>query len=190
VSAPEPRWRARRPDEGATGTPDEPVEVAGGWRSLAPRVAVLWRIGVVGRSVLLGAAYAIADMVFGSRWEASVFHPFVAACVVCACAVGGVVGLVHAGRHVRSWRYQIGDDGLVIEWGVFWRRRAVVLRHRIVTFEISAGPVRRKSGLWKLQIRTGNSPEQLVIPGLEASAVDELATALGFGGTVDVESPA
>jgi membrane protein YdbS with pleckstrin-like domain len=145
---------------------------------------------MVCRAVLLGAAYAIADVAFGSRWETSVFHPFVGAGVAGACAVGAVVGLVHAGRHVRSWRYRIDDDALVIEWGVFWWRRASVLRHRVVTFEVSAGPVRRKSGLWKLQLRTGNSPEQLVIPGLDAGAVDELATALGFGGTIAAELPA
>lgn len=190
MSAAEPRRRAPRPDDVAAGNPEGLPGLDDGWLRLAPRVAVLWRIGIVCRAVFLGAAYAIADVAFGSRWETSVFHPFVTAGVAGACAVGVVVGLVHAGRHIRSWRYRIDNDALVIEWGVFWRRRAVVVRHRVVTFEISAGPVRRKSGLWKLQIQTGNSPEHLVIPGLDASAVDELATALGFGGTVDAELPA
>lgn len=163
------------------GSDESRARVGDGWRPIAPESAALWRIRSIVGPLVVGGLYASASLLFGSRWEQPVFDPpfagGVAGCLV-ACLVAG---LAHSGRYARSWRYRIDDGTFVMEWGVYWHRRAVIPRTRVVTFEIAAGPVRRRLGIWSLRFWTGHSPERLAIPGLSAEAVAELKDAFGFG---------
>jgi len=180
---------SRRPGaEAESGGSDEsPGQGGDGWQAIAAQSVALWRIRAVATLLAVGGLFAFARLLIGARWQPL---PDLRATAGVAVGLGlCLVGaLLHAPRHARSWRYRIDDDTVVLEWGVYWRRRAVIPRSRVVTFETAAGPVRRRLGIRRLQLWTGHSPEPLIIPGLSAQAVAELRDTFGFGGAGRIEA--
>ncbi|MFB6281764.1 MAG: PH domain-containing protein [Haloferacaceae archaeon] len=133
---------------------------------LHPRVQVVWAgkatvaaaalaagVGIVGR-IVLGLPVAVPVGVF-----------------VALLAVGVALAVA---RH-RLWRYEVRDDAIYLERGVFTRVRTVVPFVRIQHVDSSRGPVERAVGLASTVVYTaGSRGADVTIPGLTPAGADDL----------------
>jgi membrane protein YdbS with pleckstrin-like domain len=133
---------------------------------LHPRVRVVWAVQAAVTAVVVGlVVFAVSRFVL----SLPVWAP-VAAFVV--FLVGGV-GL--ALLRYRVWRYEVRDDALYLERGVFTRVRTVVPFVRIQHVDSSRGPVERLAGLASTVVYTaGSRGADVTVPGLTPDGADDL----------------
>jgi membrane protein YdbS with pleckstrin-like domain len=75
----------------------------------------------------------------------------------------------------RSWRYEVREDSLYLERGVFTRVRTVVPFVRIQHVDSSRGPLERVVGLASTVVYTaGSRGADVSVPGLTGDGADEL----------------
>jgi membrane protein YdbS with pleckstrin-like domain len=133
---------------------------------LHPRVRVVW----VGQAVVAAAALA-AGTVAVDRLLAPL-SPWVPVAVF-TVALGG--GLALAVARYRVWRYEIRDDALYLERGVFTRVRTVVPFVRLQHVDSARGPVERVAGIASVVAYTaGSRGADVTIPGLTPEGADDL----------------
>ncbi|MFB6168064.1 MAG: PH domain-containing protein [Haloferacaceae archaeon] len=93
-------------------------------------------------------------------------------------AVGGAVLLVGATLAVlryRAWGYEVRDDGIYLERGVFTQVRTVVPFVRIQHVDSSRSPVERLVGLATTVVYTaGSRGADVTVPGLTPVRADDL----------------
>jgi hypothetical protein len=135
---------------------------------LHPRVRLLWATQALLLAAVVGVVvFAVGRVVFDGRLPA--WAPL--------AAFGGLalVGVVLAVLRYRVWRYEIRDDAIYLERGVFTRVRTVVPHVRIQHVDSSRGPVERLVGLASTVVYTaGSRGADVTIPGLSPDGADDL----------------
>jgi hypothetical protein len=133
---------------------------------LHPRIRLLW----AARS-LLGALVIGAGTVAVGRFllDLPAWAPV---------ATGGVAlvgGLALVVARYRAWRYEVREDALYLERGVFTQVRTVVPFVRIQHVDSARGPVERAIGLANTVVYTaGSRGADVTVPGLTGDGADEL----------------
>ncbi|MFC4541688.1 PH domain-containing protein [Halosolutus amylolyticus] len=134
---------------------------------LTPRVRVVWlvvagiRAAIVGALIVGGAIAVSSTGVWASEpdW-------FVPAAVGLAVVLAAVRVLVAWFRY-SVWRFEIQDDGLYIERGVFTRVKTVVPYVRVQHVDSRRSPIERTTGLATMVVYTaGSRSADVAIPGL------------------------
>jgi membrane protein YdbS with pleckstrin-like domain len=133
---------------------------------LHPRVRVVWAVQATVTAVVVGlVVFAV------SRFALSL--PVWAPVTAFAVFLVGGVGL--ALLRYRVWRYEVRDDALYLERGVFTRVRTVVPFVRIQHVDSSRGPVERIVGLASTVVYTaGSRGADVTVPGLTPDGADGL----------------
>lgn len=133
---------------------------------LHPRVRVVWAAqAAVAAAVLTGVTVAVDRLAVGL--------PVWAPPAVLVVVLGVGVGLALA--RYRVWRYEVRDDALYLERGVFTRVRTVVPFVRLQHVDSSRGPVQRLLGLASAVVYTaGSRGADVRIPGLTPAGADDL----------------
>jgi len=166
-----------RPDgaERHPGTEDDPAVSGpeeGDGKSLTeartPDGRVRWKWGL--RVAIVAAVLGVitgAISVFGLEWGVL---PGVGAFVLAL-----VVGVVHALLLYRTWEYQVREDALYLERGVFTHVKTVVPFVRVQHIDTSRDPIDRLLGLSSLVVYTaGSRGADVTIPGLTPTDAEDL----------------
>lgn len=135
---------------------------------LHPRIRLLW----IARAVITAAV--IAGIIFGvSRVVDLAWLPVWAPAAVFVAF--GAVGVTLALLRYRVWRYEVRDDSLYLERGVFTRVRTVVPFVRIQHVDTARSPTERLIGLASTVVYTaGSRGADVSVPGLTAEDADDL----------------
>jgi membrane protein YdbS with pleckstrin-like domain len=148
---------------------DRPQRRDGGDRAvnrLHPRVQVVWAGQGALVASLLAAGVAILDRTLVALPEhapAAVFLGGLALAVALAVA------------RYRAWGYEVREDAIYLERGVFTRVRTVVPFVRIQHVDSSRNPVERGAGLASAVVYTaGSRGADVTVPGLTPSGADDL----------------
>ena len=149
--------RPEADDPTSTGS-DEPTATDGDLERLHPRIRLLW----AAVAVLFGLVVAVVGLLV----ERSVVDlpawvvPLVAVAVV-------VLGVAHAVERYRVWRFQLQDDALYLERGVFTRVETAVPYVRVQHIDTQRGPIDRVAGLSSVVVYTaGSRGADVSVPGL------------------------
>jgi uncharacterized protein len=140
---------------------------SGSMESLDPRARIVWVVFelVIGAVVGLGGTWLVDRFVFEVAFWVG---PVVA--VVLALAGAG-----YALLRYRVWRFEVQEDAVYLERGVFTRVESVVPFVRIQNVDTQRGPVERLAGLSSVVVYTaGTRGADATLPGL----APERATAL------------
>jgi membrane protein YdbS with pleckstrin-like domain len=133
---------------------------------LHPRIRVVWVLQAVVTAVVLGI---VALLVSRLAFSLPIWIPS----AVFAVALAAGVGLALVRYHV--WRYEVRDDALYLERGVFTRVRTVVPFVRIQHVDSSRGPLERLIGLANTVVYTaGSRGADVAVPGLTPDGADDL----------------
>ncbi|MCO8243974.1 MULTISPECIES: PH domain-containing protein [unclassified Haladaptatus] len=134
--------------------------------TLNPRVRLGWLAGV------LVAAALVGGLLVGVRRFVVAFS---LSLVVAGILVVAVLGIVYVVLNYRAWRFEIRDDDLYLEHGVFTRVTTVVPFVRVQHVDTQRGPVERLLGLGSVVIYTaGSRGADVTIPGLTPERASEL----------------
>jgi membrane protein YdbS with pleckstrin-like domain len=133
---------------------------------LDPRVRTVWVLQSALAAALVGGGLFAVDRVLG------VVPRFVAPGVAAAILL---VGAALAVLRYRAWGYEVRDDGLYLERGVFTQVRTVVPFVRIQHVDSSRSPVERLAGLATTVVYTaGSRGADVTVPGLTPVRADDL----------------
>lgn len=146
---------------------------------LTPRVRVVWlglalvRAAIFG-GIIVGAAIGLTRTGF---WE-SAPDVLVPAAVAIAVALA-LLRVFVAWRRYGVWRFELRDDDLYIERGVFTRVKTVVPYVRVQHVDSRRSPLERTAGLATVVIYTaGSRSSDVSIPGLTPTRAEELQESL------------
>lgn len=132
---------------------------------LHPRIQVLWLLRVLFASGVIGGIAA------GVTWYFS--RPIWLALVVFGGMI--VIGVVLARARYRRWGYEIREDSLYLERGVFTEVRTIVPLVRIQHVDSRRNPIERLTGLARTVVYTaGSRGADVQIPGLTVTGAEEL----------------
>lgn len=147
------------------------------WRHLHPRVKVLWWTkGAVSDLIslsILSAAVVIttANITWVPPWAGAPWW------------IGVPVGMWllllgfrawYVGAAYRQWRFQFAADHLELHYGVWWRRTSSVPYHRLQQVDEAHGPLERRLGMARVQLRSAAATTDASIPGIASRDVDEI----------------
>ena len=134
--------------------------------TLNPRIRLVWFVSVLVVATLVGGALA------GVR---RFFVEFALTFVVAAVVVAVLLGIAYVAFKFRAWRFEIRDDDLYLERGVFTRVTTVVPFVRVQHVDTQRGPVERLLGLGSVVVYTaGSRGADVTIPGLTPERASEL----------------
>lgn len=121
------------------------------------RILVVWSVRALITASVLGALTLAAHTFVGiPDWAAGVI--FTAALIL---------GVVLAIARYKRWRYEIRDDSLYLERGVFTQIRTIVPHVRIQHVDTRRTPIERLTGLASTVVYTaGSRGADVRIPGL------------------------
>ena len=130
---------------------------------LHPRQLTVMRIRAA-----IGAAVLLALIVFAdSELVRQTPVPFGIASGAAALLLALWVFLMPRRRY-RSWGYQVEEDELHIQHGLWTRARTVVPFGRVQHIDVTQGPLERRCGLGTLILHTaGTRSSAVALPGLE-----------------------
>ncbi|AZH25607.1 PH domain-containing protein [Haloplanus aerogenes] len=133
---------------------------------LHPRIRVVWAGQAAVTAVVLTVVVIVVD-------QLAVDLPIWVPPLVFLLFLVGGVGLALA--RYRVWRYEVRDDALYLERGVFTRVRTVVPFVRIQHVDSSRGPLERLIGLANTVVYTaGSRGADVTVPGLTPGGADDL----------------
>ena len=146
---------------------------------LTPRVRVVWlglalaRAAIFG-GLIVGVAIGLTQTGF---WESAP-----AALVPIAAALAVVFALLRvavAWRRYGVWQFELRDDDLYIEHGVFTRVKTVVPYVRVQHVDSRRSPLERTTGLATVVVYTaGSRSSDVSIPGLTPARAETLQESL------------
>jgi len=143
----------------------DPAEYTTERRSLSPRVQLQWGVRTVITAVVVGLIATFALRAFDQ-------DPRLGGALTAALVV---LGLVWDVLQYRVWVYQIQDDAIYLERGVFTHVRTLVPYVRIQHVDTSRGPFERTLGLSTLVVYTaGSRGADVSIPGLTPDEARDL----------------
>ena len=135
---------------------------------LDPRVQRQWRLEAAAFSTFV--AVVLLGLSFLLPWSGAA-RLGLAVVVIAAIAAG----LQYAvGIRYRYWRYGLAEDVLILQRGVWTRRRSMTPYFRVQNVDITQGPLERWLGLKRLTIRTASAFTDASIPGLDAEDAESL----------------
>jgi hypothetical protein len=133
---------------------------------LHPRIRLVWVVQSAVTALVVGAILFVVDRFLLSLPE---FLP--AGVALAAFALGAAVALAR----YRLWRYEIREDSIYLERGVFTRVRTVVPYVRIQHVDSSRRPIERVFGLASAVVYTaGSRGADVSIPGLTPDGADDM----------------
>ncbi|OAQ53908.1 hypothetical protein HTG_06465 [Natrinema mahii] len=146
---------------------------------LTPRVRVVWLALALVRAAIFGGIVvgAAIGLTRTDLWASApdVLVPAAAAIAV----VLAVLRLVVAWLRYGVWRFELRDDDLYIERGVFTRVRTVVPYVRVQHVDSRRSPLERTTGLATVVVYTaGSRSSDVAIPGLTPARADALQESL------------
>ncbi|GKZ13707.1 PH domain-containing protein [Haladaptatus sp. T7] len=134
--------------------------------TLNPRVRVVWFVSVLVLAALVGGVLA------GVR---RFLVEFALALVGAGVLAAAVIGVAYVLFKYRTWRFEIRDDDLYLERGVFTRVTTVVPFVRVQHVDTQRGPIERLLGLGSVVVYTaGSRGADVTIPGLTPERASEL----------------
>lgn len=138
---------------------------------LDPKVQVLWAVRWLIVAVVLGGLSALGRPLL-ARWLGASLPGVTPLAVAVAVLLLGV-GLTAA--RYRLWRFEVREDALYLERGVFTRVHTVVPFVRIQHVDAQRGPLERVLGLSTTVVYTaGSRGADVAVPGLSPGEADEL----------------
>lgn len=159
------------------------------FRSLDPRVRLLWRLsGIVGGLIWLVVALLLERVLTALAGEGAIpFAPPGGALVLPVLGIMIVRVLLWPGLRYRTWGFALGEEDLRLRHGVLWRTASVVPLPRIQHVDTRSGPFERALGLASVIVYTaGSVGAAQTIPGLSQEAAAELRDQLALlSGTDD-----
>ncbi|WP_058365340.1 PH domain-containing protein [Haloparvum sedimenti] len=138
-------------------------------RRLHPRIRIVWLLraavlAAVAGGIVFGVDRALPLPVSVPGWAPAL--------------VAGVVFLIvggHALLRYRYWRFELREDAIYLERGVFTRVRTVVPFVRIQHVDSRRGPLERVVGLASCVVYSaGSRGADVRIPGLPPDGADDL----------------
>ena len=133
---------------------------------LHPRIRVVWAGQAAVLAAIVGGVGLAADRFLV---DLPVWGPPAVFVVVL------LIGVALAAARYRIWRYEVRDDALYLEHGVFTRVRTVVPFVRIQHVDSSRGPLERLLGLANTVVYTaGSRGADVMVPGLTPVGADDL----------------
>ena len=79
------------------------------------------------------------------------------------------------GRRYRSWGYEVEDDELHIQHGLWTRVRTIVPFGRVQHIDVAQGPIERQFGVGRLILHTAGTRSSAVgLPGLETGEAERI----------------
>jgi membrane protein YdbS with pleckstrin-like domain len=82
-------------------------------------------------------------------------------------------------RYVATFRCVLGELGLFVERGVWWRSQTFVARHRVQHTDVDQGPLARRFGLATLKVFTaGSQSSEIQVEDLRHADALQLRDAL------------
>jgi membrane protein YdbS with pleckstrin-like domain len=129
---------------------------------LHPRQLTLIRI----RAAIL-AAFPLGLALFADAvWLRQTSVPYGLASGAAALLIVSLA-LLMPRRRYRAWGYEMGDDELHVQHGLFTRVRTVVPFGRVQHIDVTQGPLERRFGLGTLVLHTaGTRSSEVGLPGL------------------------
>lgn len=157
------------PADESSGPDEQPTPPTGVERRLDPRVRLLWFGQSVLPAVVLAAIAGVAGYALrGWVWPAPVVFTVLFA-----------LGTAHAVARFRRWQYEVRDDSLYLERGVFTEVRTVVPYVRLQHVDVSRGPLERALGLASVVVYTaGSRGADVTVPGLTPGDAEALQARL------------
>ena len=146
---------------------------------LTPRVRVVWLALALARATVLGGLL-VGGAIALSRTDLAdaVPIPLVLTAAVIAVSLA-VVRLLVAWRRYGVWRFELRDDDLSIERGVFTRTKTVVPFVRVQHVDSRRSPLERTVGLATVVVYTaGSRSSDVAIPGLTPARAEALQESL------------
>ncbi|OLZ41091.1 hypothetical protein A6E15_08865 [Natrinema saccharevitans] len=146
---------------------------------LTPRVRVVWLALALVRAAIFGGIVvgAAIGLTRTDLW-ASAPEVLVPAAVAVAVVLA-VLRVVVAWLRYGVWRFELRDDDLYIERGVFTRVRTVVPYVRVQHVDSRRSPLERTTGLATVVVYTaGSRSSDVTIPGLTPARADSLQESL------------
>ncbi|RRJ27882.1 PH domain-containing protein [Halocatena pleomorpha] len=134
--------------------------------SLHPRVRIIWGLAGLLSAVVAGLGVVIVDAFLFSvgQWLALLAFLIVFSCVV-----------PYTLLRYRVWRFEIRDDALHLERGVFTRVETAVPFVRVQHVDTRRGPVARLLGLSSVVVYTaGSRGADVTVPGLRSERANAL----------------
>jgi len=138
--------------------------------ALDRRVLRLWRIEA-------GLMWLLAAVVLGGvAWAVAVADgpALVAITCVLLLVILGVLALVGPTQQFRVWRYQVGEEGLLLVHGVITRTTSVTPYRRIQHVDVASGPIERAFGLAHLVLHTASASTDAEVPGIPLEDAERL----------------
>lgn len=142
---------------------------------LNPRVRAVWlvvallRAGIAAGFIVGGALMVSVTGLWGNPPELLVPG------AVALAVVYGLVRVAIAWLRYSVWRFEVQDDGLYIERGVFTRIKTVVPYVRVQHVDSRRSPLERTTGLSTVVVYTaGSRSADVAIPGLAPERAEGL----------------
>jgi membrane protein YdbS with pleckstrin-like domain len=85
-----------------------------------------------------------------------------------------LVSLVLTPRRIRSIRYALREDDLIVRRGIMFTRLVAVPYGRMQLVDINRGPLARAFGLSELKFVTAAASSNITLPGLPEVEADDL----------------
>ncbi|MFC4246218.1 PH domain-containing protein [Natribaculum luteum] len=142
---------------------------------LDPRIRVLWVVAALVRTAVFGGVVVGAALYLQTTTLLADFHSLLLWGTVVLAIVLAVGRTVVAWLRYRVWRFEIRDDTLYIERGVFTRIKTVVPFVRVQHVDSRRSPLERAVGLATVVVYTaGSRSADVAIPGLTPARAEDL----------------
>lgn len=139
-------------------------------KPLSPSQKKVLRVRGAILALILVAAAVIADF-FLPR---PVTMP-VGLLIAAALLIGTLLVLVLPERRYRAWSYQVTDDELHVQNGIWLKTLTMVPFGRVQHIDVSQGPIERRYGVGTLTLHTaGTRASAVVLPGLEMADAERM----------------
>lgn len=113
-------------------------------------------------ALVLLAGSVIAET---ALWASAVPHGVAAAAALLA---GTLLIFVLPGRRYRAWAYQMGEDELHVQNGIWVKTLTMVPFGRVQHIDVTQGPIERRYRVGSLILHTaGTRASALALPGLD-----------------------
>jgi len=139
---------------------------------VSPRYIWVDLVGTLISALLVTAGSSLPWVFAGAPWTGGPAPWLIVIPIV--VAIVWLIVLVLTPRRVRSIGYLLRDDDLVVRRGILFQRFVAVPFGRMQLVDVTRGPVERALGLSQLKLVTAAAASNVTIPGLSASAADEL----------------
>lgn len=157
--------------EAAKYSEQQPSLASEALQPLDPSIVKVWAIkSMLGLAIII-VAVLVFELVQFVRDSATL--PFLTT-FIAIVVVGAIVYFIPKLKY-RFWRYQLRDQELFLERGIFNRVRTIVPLRRIQHLDISQDIIEKEFSLGKLIVHTaGTRSSDVVLPGLHIDVAEHL----------------